>query len=110
MSASEPAIVGEVLDVAVGGLKAVVDRYVELFTRLPVALRVPVLDRDDDPTWTTVSTTAAVVRIEPDEEGDPGTVYAVSLSFSRLSADEERALALFLLQRLQIDPESELVR
>ncbi len=108
VSDKAPAVGVDVVDVSMGGVRVTIGQYLELFTRLPIELRVPVLDRDDQATWTVITTTAAVVRVDPDEPGEPGTSYDMSLSFSRLTTEEERALALFLLQRLQIDPDTEL--
>ena len=102
----EPPVDGMTVDVGLGGVRLRIDRYLPLFARFQVAMDLPLTDRDGEVSWTTISTNAAVVRIDPDEEGDADTVYDVSLSFSKLDAEQERVMGTFLLQMLLFDPDA----
>ncbi len=104
-----PPLVGQSTDIGLGGLRAVYDRYFELFSRFRVEIEVPIQDRDGEMELHTISTTVAVVRVDPDEEGPEGTEYVVSLAFTRLEPDDERAMATFLLQMLLYDPDVEMI-
>jgi c-di-GMP-binding flagellar brake protein YcgR len=74
-----------------------------LFDRFELSLSVPLADRDGDVGLHEVTTSAVVVRTEPDEEGPEGTVYEVSLAFSRLEPEHERIIGSFLMQMLLYD-------
>lgn len=110
LSEGEPAQVVTGLDLGLGGLRVVLDRYLELFTRFPVELELPVEGRDGAISVTPIVANVALVRIEPDEETPACAGYEASLAFIRLTPDQERLLGLFLLQRLQHDPDTDLVR
>ena len=110
VSADEPELECDVLDLGVGGVKLVLDRYVELFTRMPVAFGLPIERRDGTIDTVIVRATGVVVRIEPDEPAPEVTAHETGMALTGIGHDDERALAMFLLQRLQHDPETELLR
>jgi len=99
-----PAVTAQVHDLGLGGVRATIDRYVELFTRFEVTLELPVVDQDGETSLHPIATTGALVRIEPDEEGEPGTEYDVAISFTRTTEEQERIIALCQLQMLLFDP------
>lgn len=104
-----PPLQAMTLDLGMGGVRAEVPKYFELFTRYAIRFELPVTRRDGEIVMEPIETTVAIVRIEPDEEGPPGTVYDVGLAFSRLTEAEERTLALFQLQMLLFDADVELL-
>lgn len=100
-----PAINAQVHDLGLGGVRATIQRYVELFTRFEVTLQLPVMDQDGETSLHPISTTGALVRIEPDEEGEPGTDYDVAIAFTRITEEQERIIGLCQLQMLLFDPD-----
>ena len=109
LNTKTPSVPATVLDVGLGGVRVRFDRYLELFTRFNVSMHLPVSSEADDMEMETISTSVAVVRIEPDEEGPPETEYTISLAFTRLSEADQRVIAMFMLQRLLYDPDAELL-
>ena len=103
-----PPVSATVTNVGLGGVRIRFDRYLELFTRFEIAMEIPVNGDDDEMRLETIETRVAVVRVEPDEEGPPDTEYDMALSFSRLDEDQQRAMAIFILQRLLYEPEANL--
>ena len=103
-----PPVPATVTNVGLGGVRIRFDRYLELFTRFDVSMQIPVNGDDDETTLETIEAPVAVVRVEPDEEGPPETEYDMSLSFTRLDEAQQRAMAIFLLQRLLYDAETSL--
>jgi c-di-GMP-binding flagellar brake protein YcgR len=103
-----PPVSAVVTNVGLGGVRIRFDRYLELFTRFEVSMQIPVNGDDDEVTLETIAARVAVVRVEPDEEGPPETEYDMSLSFTRLSETQRRAMAIFMLQRLLYDAEAAL--
>lgn len=104
-----PPVRGLTLDLGLGGIRATIDRYLELFLRLQVRMDLPITERDGDVRMETVESTVAVVRIDPDEEGVEGTEYDVALAFTRSTPEQDRVIGTFLLQSLLFDPEAELL-
>ena len=100
-----PALQAKVLDLSLGGVRVILDRYAELFSRFDVALEVPVTDPDGEVKMHRIETTGALVRIEPDEEAEPGTEYDAAIAFTRLTEEQERAIAMCQLQMLLFDPD-----
>lgn len=101
---NRPAIVAQVHDLGLGGVRATIGRYVELFTRFEVTMEFPVQDQNGETAMHPITTTGALVRIEPDEEGEPGTEYDVAISFTRITEEQERVIGLCQLQMLLFDP------
>ncbi|MDP6944259.1 MAG: PilZ domain-containing protein [Myxococcota bacterium] len=104
-----PPVPAVVTDVGLGGVRVRFDRYLELFQRFEVTMAIPVDGDGEETTLETVTVRVAVVRIEPDEEGPPDTEYDISLSFTRVSEAQQRAIAMFMLQRLLYDQDAELL-
>jgi c-di-GMP-binding flagellar brake protein YcgR len=96
-------------DIGLGGIRAVLPRYLELFSRFELALELPIADEHRDEEIQRVETAVAVVRIDPDEEMEDGTEYDVSLSFTRIDEQAQRVIGTFMLQRLLYDPDAELI-
>jgi c-di-GMP-binding flagellar brake protein YcgR len=109
VSADEPPLHGMTLDVCLSGMRATFPAYFDLFDRFEIALSLPLVDRDGDVGFHQVTTTAAIVRTEPDEEGPEGTNYEVSLAFLRLEPEHERVIGSFLLQMLLYDDAARLL-
>lgn len=103
-----PPVSGVVTNIGLGGVRIRFDRYLELFTRFEISIQIPVNGDDDQTSLETIKARVAVVRVEPDEEGPPETEYDMSLSFTRLSEAQQRAVAMFMLQRLLYDAEANL--
>ena len=108
LAPKRPPVSAVVTNVGLGGVRIRFDRYLELFTRFEVSMQIPVNGDDDEVTLETIAARVAVVRVEPDEEGPPETEYDMSLSFTRLSETQRRAMAIFMLQRLLYDAEAAL--
>ena len=104
-----PPVQVQVLDISLGGVRITLNRYAELFSRFNVALELPVMGQDDEVTMHRIETTGAPVRIEPDEEGEPGTEYEAAIAFTRLTEEQERAIAMCQLQMLLFDPDCEML-
>ena len=109
LNPKRPPVTATVTNVGLGGVRIRFDRYLELFTRFEISMEIPVNGDDDEVTLETIETRVAVVRVEPDEEGPPDTVYDMALSFTRLTETQQRALAMFSLQRLLYDAEANLI-
>ncbi len=103
-----PTVAGVVTDVGLGGVRIRFGRYLELFSRFEVSIQIPVATNEDDLCMETITSRVAVVRVEPDEEGPPETEYDMSLAFTKLDERQQRALAIFLLQRILYDAEANL--
>lgn len=103
-----PPVSAVVTNIGLGGVRIRFDRYLELFTRFEVSMQIPVNGDDDVTTMETIDARVAVVRVEPDEEGPPETEYDMSLSFTRLSEEQQRAVSIFMLQRLLYDADTSL--
>ena len=99
-----PPAYAQVHDLGLGGVRATIGKYVELFTRFEVTMELPVMDQDGETSLHKIQTTGALVRIEPDEEGESGTEYDVAISFSRITEEQERIIGLCQLQMLLYDP------
>lgn len=99
--------VGRVVDLALGGVRIRLGRYLELFTRMEVEFDVPVADQSRQVELVTVRAMGAVVWIEPDEEED-GIEYELALKFARLEPEAERAIAIATLQQLLYVADNEL--
>ena len=106
---SRPPVRAVVTDIGLGGVRVRFDRYLELFTRFDVAMKLPISGRDEDAVLEEIAARVAVVRIEPDEEGPPDTEYDLSLSFTRLAEEQQRVIAMFMLQRLLYDEDATLI-
>ena len=109
LTPNEPPIFMMASDIGLGGIRAVLPRYLELFSRFELALELPIADAHSDDEIQRLQASVAVVRIEPDEEMEDGTEYDVSLSFTRIDEDAKRVIATFMLQRLLYDPNAELI-
>ena len=109
LTPNEPPIFMMASDIGLGGIRAVLPRYLELFSRFELALELPIADAHRDDEIERLQASVAVVRIEPDEEMEDGTEYDVSLSFTRIDEDAKRVIATFMLQRLLYDPNAELI-
>jgi hypothetical protein len=105
---SAPALHTETVSIGLGGVRITVDHYIELFTRFTAHFELPVSNREGKVVMTTIKAPVVVVDVHPDEEGPPGIPYQLSFSFSRLTEDDERVIAIFLLQTLLYDPEASL--
>lgn len=99
----QPPLHGMTVDVCLSGLRATFPSYFELFERFELAMSLPLADREGEVGFHDVVTNAVVVRSEPDEEGPDGTLYEVSLAFSRLTPEDERVIGSFLMQMLLYD-------
>ena len=104
-----PSLKTETVSFGIGGVRVTVDHYVELFTRYTAHFQLPVSNREGKVKLTTIKAPVVVVDVQPEEEGPPGTPYHLSFSFSRLTEEDERVIAIFLLQTLLYDPEASLV-
>ena len=109
LTPNEPPVFMMASDIGLGGIRAVLPRYLELFSRFELALELPIADAYSDDEIQRLQASVAVVRIEPDEEMEEGTEYDVSLSFTRIDEDAKRVIATFMLQRLLYDPNAELI-
>ena len=109
LSPNEPPVFMMASDIGLGGIRAVLPRYLELFSRFELALELPIADEHRDEEIQRVETAVAVVRIDPDEEMEDGTEYDVSLSFTRIDEQAQRVIGTFMLQRLLYDPDAELI-
>jgi hypothetical protein len=96
------------LDLGLGGIRAELDDYLELYTRVTLRFDLAVTRRDGTLETTPVEASAAMVRIDP---GEPtaGAKYDASFSFTRPSEDRDRNIAIFVLQMLLFDPKAELI-
>ncbi len=108
VDSNAPAVEGLTVDLSLGGIRVQLQRYIELFSRLAISMELPITGRDGEVQLERVRTTVAVVRIEPDEPGPPGTSHILSLAFTLPSPDQDRVIGTFLLQTLLFDPDSEL--
>jgi len=107
---NRPPVRAVATDIGLGGVRIRFKTYLELFTRFDVSMTLPIHGEDeDDTTLQEIASLVAVVRIEPDEEGPAETEYDISLSFTRLAEDQQRIIAMFMLQRLLYDADATLI-
>ena len=104
----QPRIEGHTVDLGLGGVRAILTRYLPLFTRLSLTMELPVTGREEVMRFHPVQATVAVVRIEPDEEAEEDTEYDVSLAFTGVSDERDRIIGVFMLQTLLFDRDAEL--
>lgn len=87
------------VDLNLGGIYCTLDRHVPLFTKVGMALSLPI-QFPDELLWCDLDLEGVVVRMEP-EDPTPGVdEYACAMAFVHISEDAELVVAKYILQAL----------
>ena len=96
----EGAFIARSIDVSLGGIYCNVDRHIELFSKLSIALTLPLFDEHDHRHLLRIPVEGVVVRMEPEEPESGRTQYACAVSFVHPDPDIELVIAKYILQTM----------
>ena len=87
------------VDLNLGGIYCTLDRHVPLFTKIGIALTLPI-QLPDEMLWCELDLEGVVVRMDPEEPRPEVTDYACAMAFVHMSEDAELVVAKYILQAL----------
>ncbi len=96
----EGAFIARSIDVSLGGIYCNVDRHIPLFTKLSIALTLPLFDEHQHRHLLRIPVEGVVVRMEPEEPEDGRAEYSCAVAFVHPDPDIELVIAKYILQSM----------